>query len=56
MKEEQRKHRYIYFLCNKKEKKKFIKSLKHPPLKYPDINSLKQIEVKRIDIEDKFYE
>ena len=56
MKEEPRKHRYIYFLCNKKEKKKFIKSLKHPPLKYPDINSLKQIEVKRIDIEDKFYE
>jgi len=25
-----RKHRYLYFLCNKQEKKKLMKSLKHP--------------------------
>ena len=29
-----RKHRYIYFLCNKKEKKRLIKELKHPLLSY----------------------
>ena len=29
-----RKHRYIYFLCNKKEKKRLINELKHPLLSY----------------------
>jgi len=29
-----RKHRYIYFLCNRKEKKRLIKELKHPLLSY----------------------
>jgi len=29
-----RKHRYIYFLCNKKEKKRLIKELKHPLCNY----------------------
>ena len=29
-----RKHRYLYFLCGKKEKKELIKNLKHPLLKY----------------------
>ena len=38
-----------------KEKKKFIKSLKHPPLEYPDVNSLKKIEIKTINIDEKFY-
>jgi len=28
------KHRYIYFLCNKGEKKRLIKQLKHPLVKY----------------------
>jgi len=29
-----RKHRYIYFLCGKKEKKRLIKKLKHPLVDY----------------------
>ena len=29
-----RKHRYIYFLCSKKEKKRLIKELKHPLIDY----------------------
>ena len=29
-----RKHRYIYFLCSKKEKKRLIKELKHPLVDY----------------------
>ena len=29
-----RKHRYIYFLCNKKEKKRLMGELKHPLLSY----------------------
>jgi len=29
-----RKHRYIYFLCSKKEKKRLIGKLKHPLKEY----------------------
>ena len=29
------KHRYIYILANKREKKRIMKSLKYPPLSYP---------------------
>ena len=29
-----RKHRYIYFLCSKKEKKRMISILKHPIRSY----------------------
>ena len=29
-----RKHRYLYFLCSKKEKKRLMESLKHPILDY----------------------
>ena len=30
-----RKHRYIYLICNKKDKKKILKDLKYPQLDYP---------------------
>lgn len=30
-----RKHRYVYFNCNKKRKKELIKKLKYPILPYP---------------------
>ena len=30
-----KKHRYIYILCGKRERKKIINSLKYPPLSYP---------------------
>ena len=29
-----RKHRYIYFLCSKREKNRLIDKLKHPLLSY----------------------
>lgn len=35
MKELKRKHRYIWIFGNKKEKKKLLLKLKHPPLPYP---------------------
>lgn len=31
----EKKHRYLYFLGNKKEKKEFLKTLKHPLVAYP---------------------
>jgi len=35
-KEESSKHRYIYFLCNRKEKKEILRKLKLPIFPYPD--------------------
>jgi len=35
-KEESSKHRYIYFLCNRREKKELMKVLKLPLVSYPD--------------------
>ena len=32
-----RKHRYIYFLCSKKEKKRLVGDLKHPLLSYDSL-------------------
>jgi hypothetical protein len=42
-KEETAKHRYIYFLCAKKEKKHLLKSLKLPILSYNDIKPYTQL-------------
>jgi hypothetical protein len=53
VKEEPRKHRYVYILASKKDKKKIIKNLKHPMLPYPKLDSLKNIEIKKIEVEEK---
>jgi hypothetical protein len=42
-KEETAKHRYIYFLCGKKEKKHLLKNLKLPILSYSDIKPYTQL-------------
>lgn len=42
-KEETAKHRYIYFVCSKKEKKHLLKSLKLPILSYNDIKPYTQL-------------
>lgn len=42
-KEETSKHRYIYFLCNKKEKKRIMKNLKIPVIPYSDIKHPEQV-------------
>lgn len=42
-KEETAKHRYIYFVCGKKEKKHLMKQLKLPILSYSDIQEYTQL-------------
>lgn len=60
-KKEMRKCRYLYLLCGKKEQKKIIKSLKHPPLPYIKNfdNEYLGGEIEKIEVENKkvgFYE
>jgi hypothetical protein len=45
---EPRKHRYIYLLCGKKDKKKIMNTLKHPPLPYPKPCDIEQMEVRKL--------
>lgn len=49
-KEQTRKHKYIYFLCNKAERRKFMRGLKHPILPYP---KEKEKEICKIEYVDK---
>ena len=50
LKKEASKHRYIYFLGNKKENRNFNKILKHPSMDYPKdtefIDEVIKVEVK----------
>ena len=50
LKRETTKHRYIYFLGNKKQNRKFRKVLKHPSMNYPKntefIDEIIKVEVK----------
>ncbi len=49
-KKESTKHRYVYFLGNKIEKKKLIKSLKHPSVEYPKVsNFVEEVETYVVD-------
>ena len=56
------KHRYLYLLCGKKEKKKIMKTLIHPPLPYIKLDEgYKGETIEKIVVEDKrnkkeFYE
>lgn len=50
-KEETAKHRYIYFLCDKKEKKKLISDLKIPILPYTDIKEYEQL-IQKVIVKD----
>jgi len=50
-KEETAKHRYIYFLCNKKEKKKLTSDLKIPILDYKDIKEYTQL-IQKVNVVD----
>ena len=55
-------HRYLYLLCSKKDKKKVMKTLKHPPLPYIKLDEGYQgDQIEKIVVEDKrekkeFYE
>jgi len=50
-KEETAKHRYIYFLCNKKEKKQMMKNLKIPVIPYNDIKEYVQL-IQKVHVKD----
>ena len=51
LKKEASKHRYIYFLGNKKEIRKFRSIMKHPEMKYPK-NYKHDIEIRKIEVDD----
>ncbi len=50
-KEETAKHRYIYFLCGKKEKKQMMKKLKIPVIPYNDIKEYVQL-IQKVCVKD----
>jgi len=50
-KEETAKHRYIYFLCDKKEKKRMMKNLKIPVIPYNDIKEYVQL-IQKVTVTD----
>jgi hypothetical protein len=51
-KEETAKHRYIYFLCDKKEKKQLISDLKIPILPYNEIKDYEQL-IQKVIVKDR---
>ena len=51
-KEEPEKHRYVYFLCGRKDKKKMMKSLKHPSLPYPKNADNYVVQIEKIEVEE----
>jgi len=50
LKREPRKHRYIYFLCGKKERKKIMKTLKHQIIPYPKNNAYDKDEIIEVTV------
>lgn len=50
-KKESSKHRYLWILAPKREKKKIIKTLKHPPLPYPT-SAIDDTEIETIAVEE----
>ena len=51
LKKEASKHRYIYFLGNKKENRHFKKMMKHPIMNYPK-NYQHDVEITKIEVEN----
>ena len=49
IRKEPRKHRYIYILTGKKNKKKIMKNLKYPILPYPKAKDFGELEVLKMD-------
>jgi len=49
IKKEQQKHRYVYILAGKKDKKKIMKTLKHDTLPYPKQSDVEQTEEIRLE-------
>lgn len=57
-KKESTKHRYLYFICGKIEKKRLLKTIKHPFLPYPKetiyIDEIEEIKVEN-NVENEFF-
>jgi len=51
LKKEASKHRYIYFLGNKKENRNFHKMMKHPVMSYPK-NYKHDVTITKIEVEN----
>ena len=49
IKQELRKHRYVYLICGKKDKRQILKNLKYPRLPYPKQNEQKEIIVQKMN-------
>ena len=45
----QEKHRYVYILVKGGERKKIIKTLKHPSETYPKINDTDELEIHKLE-------
>ena len=53
IKREMRKHRYVYLLGNKSEKRMAMKTMKHPLLPYPKVRNITESEVIRVKVRSK---
>jgi hypothetical protein len=53
--ERSRKHRYLYFVCSKTQKKKFLSSLKYEILPYPKGESKRYDASNQIDTQTSFF-
>ena len=49
VKKELRKHRYVYILAGKKEKKRILNNLKHPTFPYPKTSDIETTEEVRLE-------
>ena len=49
------KHRYVYILVGKGEKRKIMKTLKHPPLPYIKELDDEGVKVHKVEVDNKFY-
>ena len=49
LKKELRKHRYVYLLGSKSERKKIMKNLKYPSLPYPKEKISTELEIIKMD-------
>ena len=50
VKKELRKHRYVYLLGSKTEKRTALKNLKHPLFPYPKVADIEKIEIIKVEV------
>ena len=53
VKKELRKHRYVYLLGNKSDKRMAMKTMKHPLLPYPKTRNITESEVIKVEVRNK---